>query len=227
VKEEKRQMEKVVIFGNGSEAKETYHFLKHFFDYHIVGFTVDREYIESDSMFQLPVIPFDVVEKTFIPKTHHMYIAVGYVQNNRIRKERYCRAKEMGYQLINLISPKSVIFPETVIGDNCAIGHFTVVSPDAKIGNNVLIGSNSAIGHDVVIGDHCFFSNGVTIAGGVTIGSSCFISTGVTIRNKVAIGNDCVIGAGAIILENIGDKKVYLGEPATELPISSDELSLG
>jgi sugar O-acyltransferase (sialic acid O-acetyltransferase NeuD family) len=224
---EKQQVKKVVIFGNKSEARETYYCLKHFSDYNIVGFTVDRDFIDSDRLFQLPVIPFDDLEKTFSPQSHHMKIAVGYVQNNRIRKERYFSAKEMGYHLINFISPKSVSFPESLTGDNCLIHHFTVVSPDARIGNNVLIGSHCSIGHDVVIGDHCFLSNGVSIAGGVTIGSGCFISTNATIRNKVSIGKECVIGAGAIILENVGDKSVCLGEPATILPISSDELPLG
>lgn len=83
------------------------------------------------------------------------------------------------------------------------------------------------MGHDVVVGDHCFLSNGVSIAGGVIIGPGCFISTNATIRNKISIGKECVIGAGAVILENIEEKKVYLGEPASELPISSDELYLG
>lgn len=224
---EKQQVKKVVIFGNKSEAKETYYGIKQFPDYIIVGFTVDREYIDSDQLFQLPVIPFDVVENTFSPLSHHMFISVGYVQNNRIRKERYYRSKEMGYQLFNLISPKSVTFPQTFTGYNCMIGPFTVVSPEARIGANVLIGCNCAIGHDVVIGDHCFFSNGVSIAGGVTIGSGCFIGTNATIRNNISIGNECVIGAGANLLENAEDRSVYIGEPATLLPISSNELPLG
>jgi hypothetical protein len=36
-----------------------------------------------------------------------------------------------------------------------------------------------------------------------------------------------VIGAGALMLENAEDGSVYMGEPATLLPISSDKLPLG
>jgi sugar O-acyltransferase (sialic acid O-acetyltransferase NeuD family) len=220
-------MNKVVIYGNQSEARETYYCLKYYSDCEVVGFTVDREYIESDKLFQLPVVPFDIVKTAFPPDSYKMKIAVGYLQNNKIRKERYLSSKEMGYQLINFISPKAVIFPETEVGDNCLVSHFAVISPDAKIRNNVIIGSNCTLGHDVVVGDHCYFSNGVSIAGGVIVGPGCFIGTNATIRNKVSIGKECVIGAGALILENIENNKVYLGEPASELPISSDELSLG
>jgi sugar O-acyltransferase (sialic acid O-acetyltransferase NeuD family) len=224
---ENEAMEKVIIFGDKATAREAFFFLKYYSDYEVTGFTVDREYFEADSLLQLPVSPFDLVESTFPPSEYKMLIAVGYVQNNKVREERYYQAKEMGYQLVTFISPKSIIHPQTPVGDNCFIGHFTVISPDAKIGNNVLIGNGCAIGHDVIIGDHCFFSNGVSVAGSVSIGPCSYIGTNATIRNKVSIGKECVIGAGAILLENAADRSVYLGEPAILLPIASNELPLG
>lgn len=220
-------MEKVILFGNESTAREIFFCLKYYSDNEVVGFTVDREYLGSESLFQLPVIPFDIVETAFPPNKHKMLIAVGYVQNNKIRKERYFRSKEMGYQLINFTSPKSIVYPGTIEGDNCTIGHYSVISPGCKIGNNVVIANGCMIGHDVIIGDHCFLSNGVSVSGGVSIGPCSYLGTNSTIRNKVSIGKECVIGAGAIILENTEDRSVYLGEPATKLPISSDELPLG
>lgn len=220
-------MDKVVLFGNKSTARDIFYDLKYYSNYDVVGFTVDREYLDSDSIFELPVSPFDIVETVFPPSRHKMLIAVGYVLNNKIRKERYFRSKEMGYELINFISPNSIIYPETAIGDNCIIGHHAVISPSARIGNDVIIGSCCIVGHDVIIGDHCFISVATAISGGVSIGPCCFLGTNSTIRNKVSIGEECVIGAGAIILENIGDRSVYLGEPATLLPISSEELPLG
>jgi sugar O-acyltransferase (sialic acid O-acetyltransferase NeuD family) len=220
-------MEKVVIFGNKSVAREAFYYLKYYSGYEVVGFTVDRRYLESDTLCQKPVVPFDVVKNTFPPEKYKMLIAVGYVQNNKIREERYFQSKEIGYQLINFISPNSILHPETIVGDNCIIGHYTVISPDAKIGNNVIIASGCIIGHDVIIGDHCFFSPGVVVAGSVNIGSRSYLGANSTIRNKISIGNECVIGAGAIMLENAEDRSVYLGEPATLLPISSDKLPLG
>ena len=219
--------EKVIIVGNKSTARETFFFLKYFSSYEVMGFVVDREYLESQNLLGLPVAPFDSVEIAFPPNKHKMLVAVGYVQNNKIRKERYFRSKEMGYQLINFISPKAIIHPETAVGDNCIIGHYTVISPDAKIGNNVIIASGCMIGHDVTIGDHCFISPGVSVVGSVNIGSCCYLGTHATVRNRVSIGKECVIGAGAIILEDTEDRSVWLGEPATLLPISSNELPLG
>jgi sugar O-acyltransferase (sialic acid O-acetyltransferase NeuD family) len=220
-------MEKVVIYGNGSLARDFFYCFKYFSDHQVVGFTVDRALLDSDRLCQLALVPFDTVESTFPPDKYKMLIAVGYLQNNKIRKDRYFRSKEMGYQLINFISPKAILHPETSVGDNCFIDHNTVISPETKIGNNVIIRSGCYIGHDVVVGDHCFFSPGVSVAGSVNIGACSYFGISSIVRNKVSIGEECVIGAGAIILQDTGDRSVYLGEPATLLPISSNELPLG
>jgi len=224
---ELKTMKKVVIYGNKSTAQEAYSQMKYFSDFEVLGFSVDRDYIKTDHLFDLPVVPFDEVEQKFSPEQHAMLIAVGYLKNKMIRHERYLQAKEKGYRLINLVSPKSVIHRENLTGDNCIIGHYTIIPDSARIGNNVIIGSGSNIGHDVTIGDNSILSSGVLIAGSVSIGESCYLSTGCIIRNRAAIGKECVIGAGAIIFENTKDRSVYLGEPARLLPISSLDLPLG
>lgn len=220
-------MEKVILFGNQSVAKEVFHCLKYYSDYEVAGFVVDKEYVDKDHLLGLPLFPFEGAQNVFPPDTYKMFIAIGYVQNNKLRADRYLQAKKLGYKLINFISPRSIIFPESVVGENCFIGHFTSISPNAKIGNDVVIGNGCDIAHDVIISDHCFISSNVTISGGVNIGSYCYFATGSKIRNKINIGKECVIGAGATLLENAEDKSVYLGEPATLLPISSDKLPLG
>jgi sugar O-acyltransferase (sialic acid O-acetyltransferase NeuD family) len=221
------ELGKIILYGNGAVAKETFFNFKYYSDHEVVGFTVDREYLESDFLFELPVVPFDTVKTVFPVSKYDMLIAVGYVQNNKIRKEKYLQSKQMGYRLVNFISPNAILYPGEIEGDNCCIMHHAVISYNVKIGSNVFIGNSCSIGHDVVIDDHCFFSNDVSIAGWVTIGSFCYVGPNSTIRNKVSIGKECVIGAGALILENVEDRSVYLGSPATLLPITSDKLSLG
>jgi sugar O-acyltransferase (sialic acid O-acetyltransferase NeuD family) len=194
--------------------------------YEVVGFTVDRDYLEGDRFCELPIVPFDAVKDVFPPETHKMHIAVGFVSNNKIRKERYLSSKEMGYQLASFIGRTSIL-DSKLLGDHCVIGEYCVISSTAKIGNNVTISAGCIIAEDVVVGDHCFLSGGVAIAGGASIGSGSYLGMRAIIRNKVTIGNYCVIGAGALMLENAEDNSVYLGEPATRLPISSDKLPLG
>ncbi|MBI1822710.1 MAG: acetyltransferase [Nitrospirae bacterium] len=223
---EEFHLEKVIIFGNKSTAREVFFFLKYFSQYEVAGFTVDKDYIKSDTLFQLPVLPFcRNLTTVFPPDKFKMLIAVGYLQRNKLREERYFQSKEYGYELINFISPNAVIYSDIEIGDNCIVGHSTVISPNVKIGNNVIILSGCLICHDVIIENNCFFSPGVSVAGGVHIGSNSFLATNSIIRKNVSIGEESVIGAGAIILFDAKDQGVYVSEPATLIPISSNELN--
>ena len=220
-------MKEVILYGNEAVARELYCFLTQFSDYAVAGFTVDKDCIHQAHLYDLPVIPFESVTESFPPDSYTMFIAVGYVDNNRLRAARYRQAKEMGYSLTSFASSRSTVYYDAVIGDNCFIGHNCCVAPNARIGNNVIIGNGCSIGHDADISDNCFLSNDVSISGSVTIGSNCYLGTNATIRNKIVIGNECVIGAGAVVLESIDDRSVVMGEPARLLPITSDKLPLG
>lgn len=218
---------KVVLFGNGSVACATHFLLTHDSPYQIAAFTVDREYIKDDTLFELPVVPFDRVASIYPPDAYNMFIAVGHVRVNRIRADRYYQAKEMGYQFINYVSSRSLTWPGLIIGDNCKIGQNSTINPFAKLGNNVSIGSGSNVGHHTVIKDHSSLAPGVTIAGNVCVEPYCLIGANATIRDRVTVARECVIGAGAVILEDTREREVYLGRPAELLPLSSDQLPLG
>ena len=219
-------MDKVVIFGTGGAATMAYFNLTHASSYEVVAFTVDREYINESTLFDLPVVPFDNIESRYPPDTYKMLVAVGYIKVNRVRAKKYYQAKEMGYQLASYVNPTVTTWPGFIIGENCRIGANVIIQPLVEIGNNVVIAANSVIGHHTVIGDHCFLSINVTVAGSVRVKPYSFIGANSTIRNRVTIARESVIGAGSVILEDTEEKGVYMAHPADQLPISSDELSL-
>lgn len=192
--------------------------------YQVCAFTVDREYIKEDTIFELPVIPFELIQSSYPPGEYGMHIAVGHVRVNRIRAQKYEQAKAMGYQLISYINSRAVTWPGLVYGDNCKIGPNATINPFAQIGNNVRIGSGSNVGHHTIIKDHCSLASNVAIAGNVTVEPYCLIGTNATIRDRISIARECVIGAGAVILQDTKPGEVYLGNPAELLPISSDHL---
>lgn len=195
-------------------------------DFEVSAFTVDREFISEDSLFDLPVIPFDLVESSYPPNEYAMHVAVGHVRVNQVRARKYFQAKEMGYQLINYICSSCQTWPGLVIGDNCKIGPHATINPFAKLGNNVRIGSGSNVGHHTVIKDHCSLASNVSIAGNVVLEPFCLIGANATIRDRITIARECVIGAGAVILQDTKPGEVYLGRPAELLPITSDQLPI-
>jgi sugar O-acyltransferase (sialic acid O-acetyltransferase NeuD family) len=217
-------MEKVVLFGTGAMASDAYFIFTYESPYEVTAFTVDREHIKEDTLYELPVVPFDEVTSIYPPDQYKMFIAVGYIRVNRLRAERYCQAKAMGYQLISCVSSRAITSPRLNIGENCLIGPNSVICPSAKIGNNVFIGIGSVVPHGNIIKDHCFLAAGVVLSGFVTVEPYCFIGTNATVRNSITIARECVIGAGALILEDTEEGGVYMSKPADRLPISSNKL---
>jgi sugar O-acyltransferase (sialic acid O-acetyltransferase NeuD family) len=219
-------MEKIVLFGTGAMAGDAYVQLTHDSPYEVAAFTVDGDHIKEDTLFDLPVVPFEDVQSIYPPDEYKMFLALGYVRLNRLRAERYEQAKAMGYRLVSYISSKATIWPGAVIGENCLIGTNSIVSAFVKVGNNVVVGAGSLVPHYCVIGDHCFVGAGVTLSGFVTVGPYCFLGTGAVVRNNITIARECVIGAGALILGDTEERGVYMGKQAGKLPISSDKLQV-
>lgn len=219
-------MEKVVIYGTGSVGRDAYYDMIYDRTYEVAAFTVTRQFLSSDqeTLFELPVVAFDEVASLFPPDEYRMLVTMGALNLMKRRAELYQQAKDMGYELVNSISSRAVLWSNLEIGDNCQISANCVVNPEVKIGNNVFIGSGCMIPHEVVLGDHTFLASGVVLSGSVTVNPLCYFGTGSIVRNNVTIASECVIGAGAVILEDTVEKGVYIGEASARLPVDSDKL---
>jgi sugar O-acyltransferase (sialic acid O-acetyltransferase NeuD family) len=217
-------MKKVVLFGNSLYAESLYFCLTDDSSFEVAGFTVDQEYISDDTLFGLPVVPFEDVESMFPPDEYSMLLALSFQRLNRLREEKYFQAKAKGYALITYISSRINQRPELVIGDNCIVNENTTIGPLVKIGNNVTIGPNVVIGHHVSISDHCFISAGTVILGGVTLGPYCLIGANSTINERLTIAGECLISSGITISANTQEKGVYLGPQPELLNMTSEEV---
>ncbi len=218
-------MSRVVVFGTGTLARLAYAYLTHDSPHEIAAFTVDRDHVDDDRFFGLPVVPFEDVASSYPPDAFDMFVALGYVQMNKFRELKYNQAKSMGYRLISYVSSKATFWSDfSSIGDNCFIMEHNVIQPFVEIGNDVLMWSGNQVGHNSVIKDHCFLASQVVVSGNVTIESHCFLGVNATIRDGVRVARECVIGAGALILQDTAEREVYVGPKAQLLPMPSNRI---
>jgi len=133
----------------------------------------------------------------------------------------------------NLVIVEPVNLYECSFGRDVFIGPFVEIQSDVVIGNNVRIqshtfvcqyvniGNNSFVGHSVVfIND--LFSSGSPARGDKNLWKSTFIGENVSIGSNatilpVKICNDVVIGAGAVVVKDITEPGVYVGNPARKI----------
>jgi sugar O-acyltransferase (sialic acid O-acetyltransferase NeuD family) len=207
--------QRLVIFGLGDMAQLAHFHFSRDSDYEVVAFSVDAAFLKEETFCGLPVVAFEEVAKIYLPDKHDMFVAVGYSKLNALRKDKYFKAKAMGYRLATFISTQGTVHNDARVGDNCFILEGNMIQPFATIGNNVILWGGDHIGHHSRIGDHCFIAAHVVVAGRVVIGEQCFIGINAALRDHIVIGDRCVIGGGVLLLANAANDEIYLGQ-ATE-----------
>jgi sugar O-acyltransferase (sialic acid O-acetyltransferase NeuD family) len=193
---------KLIIVGDTAFAEIAYEYFTHDSDYEVVAFSVESEYLQRDTLFGLPIVPFETLEQTYAPAEHSVYAANVYTQLNRLRTRLCQEAKAKGYQLASYVSSRAFVWPNVEMGEHCFIFEDNTVQPFVKLGNNVVLWSGNHIGHHSTIGDNCFISSHVVISGFVDVGENCFLGVNSTIVNNVKIGRDCWLGPNVTIVRD-------------------------
>lgn len=201
---------KLIIFGLGEQAEVAYSLFTQDTGYEVVAFTADKAFIDKDSLFGLPVFPFEDIEALFSPDEYDLFVAIGYSKLNKVRRDAVTKVKAKGYHLPSYVSSKAVVPADFICGDNCLILELNNIQPYVKIGENITLWSGNHIGHHSIIEDDCFITSHVVVSGGVTIGSGSFVGVNATFRDHISIGKQCVVGASAYVNNNLPDYSVIL-----------------
>lgn len=107
---------------------------------------------------------------------------------------------------------------EIVIGNNVWIGanasieksfvDKTIIHDNVKIDDLVQIGGSSSIHENTMI------TAGVIVSRNVTVGENCLLSPNVSVRDSIRIGNNVTIGIGSVVVKDMPEGGVYVGNPA-------------
>jgi len=112
-------------------------------------------------------------------------------------------------------------FGRVIIGENVVIQDNVVINRgtlnETVISEGVRIGPISWIAHGVHIGRNALISQAVTIAGSVTIGDQSIIWGNASIREGVNIGSGSVVGLGSVVVKNIPNNEIWVGNPAKKM----------
>lgn len=88
----------------------------------------------------------------FYPEYQNIFIAIG---NHKIRKMLLEKAKAIGFRLINLISPSSLISDYAKLDIGIAVFPRAVINASACIGAGCIISSNAVVDHDAKVEQYC------------------------------------------------------------------------
>lgn len=134
-----------------------------------------------------------------------------------IRKKVAEKAEELGYLPYSIISPDFVKREEVEIGAGSIFLSGVVFTNGQKIGRYAHIHEGVMCGHKVRVGDFGTLAPGAVIFGGCEIGEGAYIGGNATMLQFKKVGGWSVVGAGSVVLKNIPNYQVWVGNPAHKI----------
>lgn len=121
-----------------------------------------------------------------------------------------------------------VILEGAVIGADCNICAHSLIEGNVVIGNRVTIKSGVFIWNGIIIEDDVFVGPNATFTNDLfprskrylekypktTICKGASIGANATILAGVSLGPNCMIGAGAVVVDDVPENAVVVGNPA-------------
>lgn len=216
-----KKNKKLVILGDSAFAEIAYEYFTKDSEYEVIGFSVEADYITKNTLFGLPVVPFENIEESFDSADVEFFSALVYTQLNRLRTRLYNEAKIKGYKPASYISSRAFVWDNVVLGEHCFIFEDNTVQPFVRIEDNVILWSGNHIGHHSTIGENCFIASQVVVSGFCNIGKNTFIGVNATISNNVNIGSDNWLGIGVTITKDTDDGTLFKGVQSDVSKIST------
>lgn len=199
----------IVVIGAGGHAKVCIELLRAQGD--VVAFCIGSS-DSSDTCVGVPVLKSDdhlaMLRKDGYSK---VFVALG---SNALRSRLAQLATDLGFELVNALSPSAVISPSAKIGKGVAVMAGAVVNAEASIGDLCIINTGATVDHDCQIGRAAHIAPQSALAGNVEIGQQTFVGIGTKIIPTICVGEYVMIGAGSVVISSINSRTTVVGVPA-------------
>ncbi len=212
----KMLMKNIVVVGAGGFAKEVI-WLARDCGYNVKGF-LDREDHTHHSLNEAAYLGkvcdwINYAENEFI-------IAVGSPRaRQRILDEMLRLGKP---KFATLVHPSVQQSAFNRIDEGCMICAGTILTVDITIGAHTIVNINCTVGHDCIIGSFVTIAPIAAISGNVKISDYCEIGTSAAIKQGISLHRGALLGMGGILVKDIPDTALYLGNPARRVRALED-----
>lgn len=198
-----------VIIGAGTYGQVYAEYLKDI--YEIIGFIDDDSQLNGVIINGYSVLGNYPFLKQSISKDVSVFVPIG---NNDIRVRLLKDLSNNGFATPGFIHEETNINSSVKIGKAVYILPGTYIMPYTLLGNYIMISMGVNIAHHNRINDGCFFSQGTNIGASIEMGNNAFCGIGSTIMTGVKkIGQNSLIGAGAVVIKDVPDNAVVVGNP--------------
>ena len=199
----------LVIMGAGGLAAETYEWITDYTDYRPeICFYAD--YAEEKKLFG------NYIYTTLSHCKRDTFLtAVG---NPKTKEKFYEKAIAWGLiPCFPIITKNSIVAKSAQLNVNTMLAPNVTITSRVYINHSAIIHYGCTIGHDCIIDDYFTALPGCNISGNVKIGKYVTVGANACIREKLTITDNVFIGMGAVVVKDILESGIYVGNPAKKL----------
>ncbi len=179
--------------------------------YNPVAYFDDDENKLGQKVMDIPILgkldsaKFSIAGENFV-------VAIG---NNKIREKKMLELINLDANVPSLIHPSANISKYAKISNiGCYIHANVYIWTKVRIEKFCIVSPVVMIAHHSVLKEGCFISAGSNIGAGIILDDKSFIGIGSTIMTGVKkIGKNTIVGAGSVIIKNIADNHIVVGNP--------------
>jgi len=191
-------MKELLLIGGGGHCKSIIDVIEEEGNFSIAGI-IDKSDLLEKTVLGYPIIGNDLDLNQFAKKFTYALVTVGQIKSPNLRIKLFKKAKELGFILPSIISPRAYVSKHATIGDGTVVMHCALVNANARIGNNCIVNTNSLVEHDALVEDNCHLSTNTIINGGVVVGQGSFVGSNSTTKEGIKIDENSFIKAGSVI----------------------------
>jgi UDP-perosamine 4-acetyltransferase len=171
---------------------------------------------QTKEVLGVPVHGSDDDIKRFIQDTGVRTAAIA-IGNNHLRRRLALKVRSLGCDTPVLLHERAWVSPTAWIGPGVVVMAGAIINADARIGEDAIVNTMAIVEHDCILGAAVHAAPRSVMGGTCIIGDATLFGIGATARPGIAVGKDTVIGAGCVVVADVGDSIVLVGNPGVSL----------
>lgn len=160
-------------------------------------------------------------DETILGATPNAWQFISAVGDAAVRQKLFDTFAAKGFEAASVSHPSAQISPSARLGRGCMVLANAVIGAGAVIGDGVIVNNGAIVEHDAVVGSFAHLAPGAVLAGGASLGAASFLGANASVRHGMVIAAGVTLGNGSVVVQNLEESGIYVGNPARRLSSSS------